>query len=175
MKSSAVAHSDRGRVPLKAQNIRVKEVMTKRPLTIDPEAPLGTAIDVMKTKGIRHLPIVDDAGELLGIITDRDLRQAIFAPVIAEHLSLGAQRRLRGLGEALEDLRVRDLMTWVVVTTHPEATIEHAAVLMFERRLGSLPVVDRGRLVGILTERDLLKALMRRHSALRFDLESLLW
>ena len=155
--------------------MKVKEVMTRDPLTIDPEAPLGTAMDVMRRKRIRHLPVVDDAGRLLGIITDRDLRQATFAPALAEHLSLGAQRRLRGIGQALEDLRVEHAMTWVVVTTDPEATIARAAVVMFERRIGSLPVVEDGKLVGILTERDLLLALARELPDTGVDQQGFLW
>ncbi len=155
--------------------MKVKEVMTRDPVTIDPEAPLGTAMDVMRQKRIRHLPVVDDAGRLLGIITDRDLRQATFAPALAEHLSLGAQRRLRGIGQALEDLRVKHGMTWVVVTTDPEATIARAAVVMFERRIGSLPVVEDGKLVGILTERDLLLALARELPDTGVDQQGFLW
>jgi acetoin utilization protein AcuB len=155
--------------------MKVKEVMTRDPLTIDPEAPLGTAIDVMRRKRIRHLPVIDDAGRLLGIITDRDLRQATFAPALAEHLSLGAQRRLRGIGQALEDLRVKHAMTWVVVTTDPEAPIARAAVIMFERRIGSLPVVEDGKLVGILTERDLLLALAREFPDTGVDQQGFLW
>ncbi len=155
--------------------MKVKEVMTRDPVTIDPEAPLGTAMDVMRRKRIRHLPVVDDAGRLLGIITDRDLRQATFAPALAEHLSLGAQRRLRGIGQALEDLRVKHAMTWVVVTTDPEATIARAAVVMFERRIGSLPVVEDGKLVGILTERDLLLALARELPDTGVDQQGFLW
>ena len=156
-------------------SVKVKEVMTRDPLTIDPEAPLGTAMDVMRRKRIRHLPVVDDAGRLLGIITDRDLRQATFAPALAEHLSLGAQRRLRGIGQALEDLRVKHAMTWVVVTTDPEAAIARAAVIMFERRIGSLPVVEDGKLVGILTERDLLLALAREFPDTGVDQQGFLW
>lgn len=155
--------------------MKVKEVMSRDPVTIDPEAPLGTAMDVMRRKRIRHLPVVDDAGRLLGIITDRDLRQATFAPALAEHLSLGAQRRLRGIGQALEDLRVKHAMTWVVVTTDPEATIARAAVVMFERRIGSLPVVEDGKLVGILTERDLLLALARELPDTGVDQQGFLW
>jgi acetoin utilization protein AcuB len=155
--------------------MKVKEVMTRDPVTIDPEAPLGTAMDVMRRKRIRHLPVIDDAGRLLGIITDRDLRQATFAPALAEHLSLGAQRRLRGIGQALEDLRVKHAMTWVVVTTDPEATIARAAVVMFERRIGSLPVVEDGKLVGILTERDLLLALARELPDTGVDQQGFLW
>jgi acetoin utilization protein AcuB len=155
--------------------MKVRDVMTKDPLTIDPEAPLATACDVMRTKELRHLPVVNDAGQLIGIITDRDLRHAAFGPAVAEYLSAGAQRRLRGIGETLENLRVRDVMTWVVVTTQPDASIGHAALIMSERRVGSLPVIDNGKLVGMLTERDLLHALSREGNALQFKLEGFLW
>src|SRR5574341_1419532 len=141
--------------------MKVKDVMTKDPFTIDSEAPLGTAMDVMRTKELRHLPVVDEAGQLIGIITDRDLRHAAFAPAVAEYLSVRAQRRIRQIGETLENLRVRDVMTWVVVTTHPNASLAHAALIMSERRVGSLPVVENGKLVGMLTERDVLQALSR--------------
>lgn len=155
--------------------MKVKDVMTREPVTIDPEAPLGTAMDVMRRKRIRHLPVVDDAGRLVGIITDRDLRQETFAPVLAEHLSLGAQRRLRGLRQELGDLRVKHAMTWVVVTTEPEAAMTRAAVVMFERRIGSLPVVEDGKLVGILTERDLLRALAKEFPDTSMDRRGFIW
>ena len=155
--------------------MKVKDIMTRDPLTIDPEAPLGTAMDVMRTKDLRHLPAVDEAGRLIGIITDRDLRHAAFAPAVAEYLSAGAQRSARQLGRALEDLRVRDVMTWVVVTTQPDASLAHAALIMSERRVGSLPVVDDGKLVGMLTERDVLKALSKEPEMRRFNLEGFLW
>jgi acetoin utilization protein AcuB len=154
--------------------MKVKDVMTKDPFSIDPEAPVATAIDVMRTRGLRHLPVVDDTGRLIGIVTDRDLRHAGFAPAVAEYLSARAQRRLRDVGATLETLRVRDVMTWVVVTTNPEASVAHAALIMSERRVGSLPVVDNDKLVGVVTERDLLEAL-GREGALRFTPESFLW
>ncbi len=116
--------------------------------------------DVMRTKELRHLPVVDEAGQLVGIITDRDLRHAAFGPAVAEYLSARAQRRLRGVGQTLENLRVRDVMTWVVMT---------------ERRVGSLPVVDNGKLVGMLTERDVLRALSRERGALPVSPEGFLW
>lgn len=155
--------------------MKVKDVMSKDPVTIDPAAPLGTAIAVMRSKGIRHLPVVDDAGELVGIITDRDLRHAAFAPALGEHLSVRANRRLRAVAETLEDLHIRDAMTWNVTTTHPDAPLLHAALVMFERRVGSLPVVKNGRLVGIVTERDMLKTLVKERSLREFDPEGFLW
>jgi acetoin utilization protein AcuB len=154
----------------------VKDAMTRDPFTIDPEAPLGTAMDVMRTRGLRHLPVVDEAGRLIGIISDRDLRHAAFGPAIREYLSASAQRQLRQLGDTFENLKVRDAMTWVVVTTRPDAVLGYAALLMWERRLGGLPVIDDDdRLVGMLTERDILRAVAREERVGRVDPEGFLW
>ena len=155
---------------------RVRDVMTKTPITIDPEAPLETAAAVMREREVRHLPVVDEAGRLIGMITDRDLRGAVLAPVFAEHLSPSARHRFRDLSAALGNLRVRQAMTWDGVTIGPEASIAQAAALMFEGRFGSLPVVDRGRLIGIVTERDVLKALAGTLPAVRgIDPDNYLW
>lgn len=155
--------------------MKVKDVMARDPLTIDPEAPVGTALDVMRTKHVRHLPVVDEAGALMGIVTDRDLRHAAFAPAVQEHLSGRAQRLARQLGETLESLRVRDVMTWVVVTTGPEAPLVYAALIMFESRVGSLPVLEGTRLVGLLTEQDVLKALMLEGKVAEFGEGGYMW
>jgi acetoin utilization protein AcuB len=155
--------------------MQVRGVMTRNPITIDPEAPLATAMAVMKKEQIRHLPVIDDGGRLLGLITDRDVRSAVFAPSLMEHLPVSAQRRARAVGQSLEELRVRHAMTWDVVTTHPEATIEHAARVMFYGRFGSLPVLEGAKLVGILTERDLLRALSLLLPEPPVDVEGFLW
>ncbi len=105
----------------------------------------------MRDRKIRHLPVVEEGGRLVGILTDRDVRHAALVPALAEHLTWELRR--------LKSLRVRDVMTWSVVTTHPEATLAQAGLTMFQRRIGSLPVVEDGRLVGILTETDVLAAL----------------
>lgn len=138
----------------------VRDVMLKQPITIDPEAPLATAIAVMREKEIRHLPVVDHIGRLAGIITDRDLRSAALAPALAEFLPVGLRRAVEGAAEVLQELRVKDAMTWGVVTTRPDASVAEAGAVMFERRIGSLPVCENGKLVGIVTERDIFKALM---------------
>jgi len=154
--------------------MKVKEVMTKHPITIDPEAPVGTALDLMRSKAVRHLPVMDDAGTLIGIITDRDLRHAALAPALDEYLSVRAHRRVRDLSATLENLRVKDVMTWAVVTTGPEAPLSYAALVMFESRVGSLPVLEDGRLVGMLTERDVLKALLLEGKIAEFS-EGYMW
>jgi acetoin utilization protein AcuB len=139
----------------------VKDVMTEDPFTIQPDAPLGTAGEVMRAKELRHLPVVDQAGRLIGIVADRDLRRAELAPAVEEDRSAS-------------DLRVKDVMSWDVLTTHPEAPLAHAARIMFERRVGSLPVILDGRLLGMLTEKDVARALAKGRIGGEFDPEGIL-
>jgi CBS domain-containing protein len=145
----------------------VSDVMSRSPITIAPEASLEVARATMMDKEVRHLPVVDAAGRLVGIITDRDLRSAAFAPALAEYLSAATRRRFHDVGAALEALRVKDAMSWGVVTASPDMPLAQAAAIMVEGRFGSLPVVERGALVGIVTERDVLRALAATLPAVR--------
>jgi CBS domain-containing protein len=159
-----------------SRSLRVADVMTRGPVTIAPDAPVGAAITVMREREVRHLPVVDERGRLVGVITDRDLRSALVTPAVAEHLSGAAQRRLRRYGRAVEELRVRDIMTWDAVTIEPDAPVAQAAALMFEGRFGCLPVVAAGRLEGIVTERDVLKVLAKTLASVRgVDPDTFLW
>jgi acetoin utilization protein AcuB len=154
----------------------VKDVMTRAPYTIDPEAPIETATAVMRERGVRHLPVVDDTGKLMGMISDRDVRDAVFAPAFAERLSASARRRLRTVAGTLESLRVKDVMSWGGMTTEPDALLAQAAAVMFEGRGGSLAVVQKRRLVGIVTERDVLRALALTLPSVRgVDPDTYLW
>jgi acetoin utilization protein AcuB len=155
---------------------QVKDVMTRAPYTIDPDAPIETATAVMRERGVRHLPVVDDTGKLLGMVSDRDVRDAVFAPAFAERLSASARRRLRSVAGTLENLKVKDVMTWGGMTTEPDALLAQAAAVMFEGRIGSLAVVQKGRLVGIVTERDVLRALALTLTPVRgVDPDTYLW
>jgi acetoin utilization protein AcuB len=131
--------------------MRVKNWMTRGAATIHSDALVRGAADMMKTRRLRHLPVVDHGGRLVGIVTDRDLRQVTFAPAL--------QRRLPNLSDALKTLTVQAVMTRGVVTVRPSAEIREAARLMYERKIGALPVVDGDRVAGILTESDVLRAL----------------
>ena len=146
---------------------QVRDVMTRMPLTIDPDAPLATAVAVMRERELRHLPVVDDEDTLIGIVTDRDLRSAVFAPAFAEYLSDEDRGRLRALATTLENVRVRDVMTWGAVTIAPSAPVAQAAAVMATAGLGCLPVVEDGQMVGIVTERDALKTLAAMLPAVR--------
>jgi acetoin utilization protein AcuB len=125
--------------------------MTRPALIIEAGASLGSVVKMMKNWEVRHLPVVAADKSLIGIVTDRDLRQAVFDPLIQELLG-SATDKLKGL-------TVCDVMTWGVVTARPNMSIREAAHVMHERKIGALPVVDRGRVVGMLTERDVLSAL----------------
>jgi len=102
---------------------------------------------LMQDNGIRHLPVVGPAGRLLGMLSDQDLKHAAFLPAVSQHLGWTPSR--------LRSLRVRDVMTWSVVTTDPDAPLRDVALTMFQRRIGCLPVLEEGRLIGIITEQDL--------------------
>ena len=130
---------------------RVAECMTSPAVVIEAAAPVARAVATMKESGVRHLPVLGPDGTLVGNVTDRDLRQLIFDPAVQDLLGEAAG--------ALRDLTVRDVMTWGVVAARPDMSIREAARVMYERKIGALPVVEGGRVVGMLTERDVLRAL----------------
>jgi acetoin utilization protein AcuB len=130
--------------------VTVREVMRQALVTVRPDAPARVAADLMKTQQVRHLLVTEEGERLIGILTDRDLEHSAFLPMLARHLRW-EERWLRAP-------RIRDVMTWNVVTVEPDTDLVRAGLLMFERRIGSLPVVEGGRLVGIVTDRDLLAA-----------------
>jgi acetoin utilization protein AcuB len=130
------------------ESVRVRERMTRPVVTVHSDALVSGAVELMRSRRIRHLPVVDRDGRLVGIVTDRDLRQVVFDPAV--------QARLQRATDALRGLTVREVMTWGAVTVSPATTIRDAARLMHERKVGALPVVDGDRVVGMLTERDVL-------------------
>lgn len=132
--------------------MRVRDVMTKDPVTIGPDEPIGTALERMRLGRFRHLPVVE-GDRLVGIITDRDLRLATNSPLVL--------REKWYSDFILESIKVKSCMTSNPVTVTPDTPLLDAALILRERRFGSLPVVEDGKLVGILTETDLLETLIR--------------
>jgi CBS domain-containing protein len=100
----------------------------------------------MRAERIRHLPVLDDDGSLCGILSQRDM----FRGALAQALGYGTTAQQK----VLTMLRVKEVMTTDVITTRPEMALAEAAKTMLERKIGCLPVMDGGRLVGILTESD---------------------
>ncbi|HET7874387.1 MAG TPA: CBS domain-containing protein [Methylomirabilota bacterium] len=95
--------------------VRVRSVMSRPVLTFRPEMVVGAVARAMRARKIRHAPVVDDKGALVGIVTDRDLRQVILEPAV--------HGQLEELGRALRAIPLRDVMTWGVLTVQPEADI----------------------------------------------------
>ncbi len=123
--------------------------MTASPITLTAEATVADASELMRTHKFRRLPIVDN-GKLVGIITDRDLREV--SPSPATTLSIFEMNYL------LAKMKVKDIMKKDVYTIASEATIEEAALLMYKQKIGGLVVVDtKQAVVGIITETDIFK------------------
>ena len=133
--------------------IRTRDVMSRPVTTLREEMTVGAAVKVMRARKIRHLPVLDDEGSLVGMVSDRDLRQATVDPA--------APPELKALSQSLNARPLKDVMTWGSITAKPETGIREAARLMYANTIGALPVVDRGRVVGVLTASDVLKTLVR--------------
>jgi acetoin utilization protein AcuB len=131
----------------------VRELMTGAVITAPPWMPILEARNLMVKERIRHLPVRSPGGELLGMITDRDIRLNL--PSQATSLSVWEINHL------LAKLTVDEVMTQAVITVGPDRPAREAARLMVEHRIGALPVEDGGCLVGIVTETDLLRAFIR--------------
>ena len=126
----------------------VQNWMTRNPIAVEADTPFLEARVIMKEKKIGHLPVVE-RGKLVGVVTDRDLKEA--APSAATTLDVYEVNYL------LLKMKVRDLIRREPITVKPTNSVEKAATLMFEHKVGCLPVVDDGgALVGIITGRDLL-------------------
>jgi CBS domain-containing protein len=125
--------------------------MTSEPITITPQTTLPEAQQILFEHRIRRLPVID-RGKLVGILTLGDIREA--SPSDATTLSVYE------LNYLLDRLLVKDIMTANPITVSPCDQIGEAARLMYENKIGGLPVVDDGVLVGIITETDLCRLLM---------------
>lgn len=124
--------------------LRVRDCMTKDVVTLGPEASAAEAWSLCREHNIRHVPVVQE-GRLAGLVSDRDLRDV-----------RGGDRE----SDTPRWVRLGDIMTRDVVTIHPLDTIEHAARELYERKIGSLPVVADDELVGIITSEDMMRTLI---------------
>jgi acetoin utilization protein AcuB len=123
--------------------------MTGAPITVSPDTPVFEARQLMLKERIRHLLVTDDS-KLAGIVTDRDIRLNL--PSQATSLSVWEVNYL------LARLTVGKVMSRTVITVGPEKEAHDAARLMLEHKIGAVPVVEGERLLGIITETDVLRA-----------------
>jgi len=126
--------------------------MTPNPIVIDPQTSILDALHIMKEKKVRRLPVVAH-GKLVGIVTEKDLRES--PSLKATSLSIFE------LNYLLAKTPVSEVMTKDPITVTPDTTIEEAAVIMRDNQISGLPVVEDGKIVGIVTETDIFDMLVK--------------
>ena len=126
----------------------VAKRMMRNPVYVDENDSMKKAMDLLKERDIRHLPVLKDGEKLVGIVTERDVKQASPSPATA--------LEIREIYYLLDKVKVKQIMTRRPYTISSTAPIEEAALIMREKKIGCLPVVDNGKLVGILTETDII-------------------
>jgi acetoin utilization protein AcuB len=148
--------------------MRIKDVMTRNPITVESETLVLDAQRIMKENNIRRLPVVDK-GKLVGIVTKHDLLEA--SPSPATSLSVFE------LNYLLSKMRVKEIMKKNPMTLTPDTPFEEALRLGQEKKIGSFPVVENGKLVGITTESDIIRFVTRalgiREEGSRITIEGL--
>jgi len=130
--------------------MRIRDVMTKNPITVDSETLVLDAQKIMQENSIRRLPVVDK-GKLVGIVTKHDLLQA--SPSPATSLSI------HELNYLLARMKVKEIMKKNPMTLSPDTPFEEALKMGQDKKIGSFPVVENGKLVGIATESDIVRFL----------------
>lgn len=119
--------------------MKISALMVPQPITITQKASISDAIELMKVNSIRHLPVVTKEKKLKGFVTLADLKQGLIPSMVG-------------------DLSLQDLMIKDPITVAPDDDIEIAAQLIYKHKIGGMPVVQKERLVGIITESDILRA-----------------
>jgi len=135
----------------------VYERMSRHPMTVTANTPVEQALKRMRDEKVRRFPVVDDNGKLIGIVSDKDLLYA--APSPATSLSIYELHYL------YSRITISQVMTREVVTVEESDPIEEAARVMVDNKIGGLPVMREGKLVGIITETDIFKTLMEMMGA----------
>lgn len=119
--------------------MKIKALMVPNPISVTPKHTIEQAIELMKINAIRHLPVVDKANNLIGLLTLADLKQALIPSMLG-------------------DLTLTDMIVKRPLTVSPDDDIEIAAQIIYKHKVGGLPVTRGKTLVGIITESDLLRA-----------------
>ena len=125
--------------------------MTKKIFVVSPDDYLSEAMAIMRDQRVRHLPVLKN-GKLKGIISDRDIKE--YSPSKATALDVYELHYL------LAKTKIKEIMKTRVVSTTPDTPIEEAAMLMMDENIGCLPVVDGGNVVGIISDKDIFRALV---------------
>ena len=147
--------------------IKAKDIMSKEIISVSPETEIAQAANLLLEKRINGVPVVDAAGKLVGILCQSDLiaqQKSIPIPslftLLDGYISLTTSKRMDKEVEKIAATKVAEAMTANPVTVDPETGIEKIATLMVEKNYHTLPVIDAGKLVGILGKEDVLRTLI---------------
>lgn len=133
--------------------MKVRELMTDQPVTLDPDDRLVDAEEQMGLRGFRHVPVITGDGAIVGMLSDQDIVRATLAEAGTDH---------RAQMFAKAKICVRDVMATKLDTIGPDADIADAAAQLRQKRRSCFPVVEQGKLVGILTEADFVRLIADR-------------
>ncbi len=133
-----------------AHRVLVRDFMTKDPVTLRPDDLLRQAVEIVMVRRMRHIPVLDEDGSLVGIVTDRDIQGTLPSP-----LSAAAPEEYEAL---LETTSISRIMTRPVITVGADDLAAEAVETLLAGRIDGLPVLENDRLVGIFTVRDALRA-----------------
>jgi acetoin utilization protein AcuB len=131
----------------------VRELMTRRPVTLFEDDRLREAVELVTLHHVRHIPVLDRQGRLVGMVTDRDIKQTLPSP-----LSSAAPEEYEAL---LETTPLGRVMSRSPLTVDAGSDVADAVEILVDRKIGGLPVLDEGVLVGIFTERDALRGYLQ--------------
>jgi len=138
---------------------RVRDFMTDEPVTLHEDDRLREAVELVMVRRLRHIPVLDAQERLVGIVTDRDIKRTLPSP-----LSSSAREEYEAL---LETTAVGRVMSPNPITIDADADVSDAVEILVQSRIGGLPVIDGGVLVGVFTERDALRGYVELLQALQ--------
>jgi len=130
----------------------VSDWMSRSVYTVHTDSPLSEAVKMMREKKIKHLPVVDKKKAVIGVLSDRDIKE--YMPSKATTLDVYE------LHNVLLETKASKVMKKKVFTAKPDLPIEEAAMIMYDNNIGCLPIVESGKLVGIISDRDLFRVLV---------------
>ena len=137
-------------------SLQVSDLMSTDAVMLQRNDRLALADHAMEERAIRHMPVVDDSGQVCGILSQRDL----FRGALLKNLGYGGYLEQK----MLDSVVVKEAMVSPVITTTPTTPIQQAACTMIEHKIGCLPVIDNGELQGILTEEDFVRWFTREET-----------
>lgn len=152
--------------------MRVREIMTKDVVTVTTDAPVNRIAQLMCERGISGVPVVDEGGRLVGIVTELDLivrntrlDPPAFFRILDGQIPLESPAHFRSRLQHMLGMRAGDVMTEAVVTVGPDTEVEDLAALMVKRGVNSVPVVEGGLLAGIVSRADIVRMMARQIEA----------